>query len=67
MPCLVNSCRISHFGINPVRGGSPPRDSIVIMTRVVRIGAFVQLVASVLIFVEEVIFNAIKAVLVMTI
>ena len=32
--CLVISCKISHLGMNPVRGGSPPRESrvnIVIM------------------------------------
>lgn len=25
--CLINSSRISHFGIKPDRGGSPPSDS----------------------------------------
>lgn len=24
---LISSCKISHLGINPVRGGSPPSDS----------------------------------------
>lgn len=26
MLLATSSCRISHFGIKPVRGGSPPRD-----------------------------------------
>lgn len=24
--CLVSSCKISHFGIKPDRGGRPPRE-----------------------------------------
>lgn len=24
---MISSCRISHFGMNPVSGGSPPSDS----------------------------------------
>ena len=37
--CLVSSCKISHFGINPVKGGSPPRDRRTSGVAVVRIGA----------------------------
>lgn len=39
-PCLVNSCRMSHFGMKPVKGGSPPRDSSSRGTRAVRTGTF---------------------------
>ena len=49
--CLVNSWRISHFGINPVRGGRPPNDRRIRGTRDVRAGAFAQEVASMLMFV----------------
>ena len=59
--CLVNSCKIIHFGMNPVSGGSPPRDSIVTIVSAVSTGAFVQLVASVLSFVAVTIFRAMKA------
>lgn len=61
-PCFVSSCKIIHFGINPVIGGRPPRDNIVIIVTVVRIGALVQLVPSILIFVEDMVFSARKAV-----
>lgn len=47
--------------MKPVSGGKPPNDSMVAMVSVVRIGAFVHPVASVLIFVAVVIFSAMKA------
>lgn len=50
--CLVSSWRISHFGINPVRGGSPPSERRIRGVRAVRAGAFVQEVASMLILVD---------------
>lgn len=42
---------MSHFGIKPVSGGSPPRERRMRGVREVNIGAFVQEVASVLILV----------------
>lgn len=48
---MASSCKISHFGINPVRGGRPPRDSRARAAVVVMIGALGQVIASVLIFV----------------
>lgn len=50
--CLVNSWRISHFGIKPVRGGSPPNERRTKGVRAVRTGVFAQEVARVLMFVE---------------
>lgn len=55
--CFANSCRIIHFGINPVRGGRPPSES---RTRAVvdaSTGLFDQVVASVLILVASDIFR----------
>lgn len=66
-PCLVSSCRINHFGINPVSGGSPASDSIVAMLIAVRMGAFVQLIARVFIFVVDIVFSVMKAVYVIII
>lgn len=50
--CLVSSCRISHFGAKPVRGGRPPSESRARGTMAVRAGAFAHEVARELIFVE---------------
>ena len=50
--CLANSWRISHFGINPVRGGSPPKDSSTRGVKAVRAGVFVQEMARALMVVE---------------
>lgn len=36
--CLVSSCRISHFGRKPVRGGRPPRDRRIRGRSIVRAG-----------------------------
>ena len=49
--CLVSSCKISHFGINPVRGGRPPKDRRIKGVKEVIMGAFAQEVASVLMLV----------------
>lgn len=46
--CLLSSCRIIHFGINPVSGGRPPSDSIIRAAPDARIGFLDQAVASVL-------------------
>lgn len=43
---------MSHFGINPVSGGSPPRERRIRGVRAVRAGAFAQEVASVLMLVD---------------
>lgn len=48
-PCLVNSCKISHLGMKPVRGGRPARDRRTMGAKAVRRGAFVQEIESVLI------------------
>ncbi len=60
-PCLVNSCKINHFGINPVRGGSPPRESKIRGKRAVKAGALAQAVARELMFFESVFFRVRKA------
>lgn len=51
-PWLTSSCRISHLGINPVRGGSPPRERSVRQANVLRAGALLQARARVAILVE---------------
>lgn len=51
--CFANSCRISHFGIKPVSGGSPPSDSNTRAVVVVKIGLFDQTTARVLTFVVD--------------
>lgn len=52
-PCFAISCKISHFGINPVSGGSPPNDSSTRAVVAVRVGLFGQIIARVLIFVAD--------------
>ena len=49
--CLVSSWRISHFGMKPVSGGSPPSDRRMRGVRDVSAGAFAQEVASILMLV----------------
>lgn len=60
--CFVSSCRISHFGIKPVSGGRPPRDSRVSIVVTVITGVFDQVRANVLIFVVIRYLNVMKAV-----
>lgn len=55
--CLPSSCKIIHFGINPVRGGRPPRESITRAAADVNTGLFDQVVASVLTLVDRSIFR----------
>lgn len=50
--CLVNSWRMSHFGMKPVNGGRPPRDNKIRGVRVVSAGVFAQEVASILMLVD---------------
>jgi len=59
--CLDSSWRISHLGINPVRGGSPPRENKSRGDRAVRAGALVQEVASILMLVVLFNWNVMKA------
>lgn len=49
--CLVSSCRISHFGMNPERGGRPPKESRRRGVRAVSMGVLVQEVARALMLV----------------
>lgn len=50
--CLVISCRISHLGINPERGGRPPSESRVTKDMIESSGALVVDTEIELIFVE---------------
>lgn len=56
----MRSCRINHFGKNPVSGGSPPSESSVREARAAMEGALVQAIASVLIFVVDINLNTKK-------
>lgn len=49
--CLVSSWRISHFGMKPVKGGSPPSDKRTRGVRAVMVGALAHDVARELIVV----------------
>ena len=49
--CLVSSWRISHFGMKPVSGGRPPRESRTRGVREVSAGALAHEIARVLILV----------------
>lgn len=55
--CFASSCKISHLGINPVSGGSPPNDNSTRAVVVVKIGLFDHTTARVLIFVADEIFR----------
>lgn len=54
---MVNSCKINHFGMKPVRGGRPPSDRRVRVVMVMMAGVLVQFMVSVLIFVECISLN----------
>lgn len=43
---------MSHFGKNPVRGGSPPNDRRIRQVNAVRVGALAQAEANVMVFVQ---------------
>lgn len=64
--CLVSSCRISHFGMKPVRGGRPPNDRRMRGMRAVRVGVLAQDVARELIVVVLLSMNTRKEEEVMT-
>ena len=49
--CFVSSCRISHFGANPVSGGRPPNERRIKGVSAVMAGIFDQEVAKALIVV----------------
>lgn len=55
--CFASSCRINHFGINPVSGGRPPSDNNTKAVVVVRTGLFDQTIERVLIFVADDVFR----------
>lgn len=46
--CFVSSCRMSHLGKKPVRGGRPPRERSMRGARAMIMGVFVQEVERVL-------------------
>lgn len=52
--CEVSSCKISHFGINPVSGGSPPNDISRISVREAVVGEVVHVVVISLMVFDEV-------------
>lgn len=58
--CLVSSCRISHFGPKPAKGGSPARESMTKGARAVRAGNLDDAVASMLIEVVLLRLNKLK-------
>lgn len=53
----MSSCKISHLGINPERGGRPPRDSNTRVVNVARVGDLVHEVARVLMVRELLVFS----------
>lgn len=59
--CFVNSSRISHFGMKPVRGGSPAKDRRINGAVAVKLGFLVQEMAKELIVVDLIIFSVRKA------
>lgn len=59
---MVSSCKIIHFGINPVRGGNPPSDNMVSIAMVVMVGALVQATERVLMLVVDRVFKVMNAV-----
>ncbi|MGL5345203.1 MAG: hypothetical protein ACRC9O_11550 [Plesiomonas sp.] len=63
--CFAISCKINHLAINPVRGGSPPRERRARAVVDTKIGVFDHMVVTVLILVADVIFRDRKAVDVM--
>lgn len=66
-PWLESSCRISHLGMNPVRGGRPPRESKVKQASALRAGALVQAEARVMVLVEFTLLRVRKVAVVMMI
>jgi len=65
-PWLEISCRISHFGINPVKGGRPPNESKIRQASAVKAGALVQAEAKVMVLVEFTFSRVRKAAAVIT-
>jgi len=55
--CLASSCRMSHFGAKPVRGGRPPSERRIRGARPARAGALAHAVARVLMLVEFELLN----------
>lgn len=65
--CLASSCRMSHFGAKPMRGGKPARDSMTRGARAVAVGDFDHVEASMLIEVALLRANKLKTANVITI
>lgn len=61
---FVISWMIAHFGRNPVRGGSPPRDSMVVRISVVINGSLFHMWDSEVVVVAEFSISNIKVVVV---
>lgn len=53
----MSSCKISHLGIKPERGGRPPRDSSTRAVNAARVGDLVHEVARVLMVRELLVFS----------
>lgn len=53
----MSSCKISHLGIKPERGGRPPRDSNTRVVNAARVGDLVHEVARVLMVRELLVFS----------
>jgi len=64
---LVSSCKISHLGMNPDRGGRPPKDSTIKGKKAVSAGALDHEVANEFIVVELLLLRVMKAEVVMII
>lgn len=60
--CFVNSCKISHLGIKPERGGNPPKERRVIRAITDSSGDLVDDEEMELIFIELKILNKRKVV-----
>lgn len=65
--CFASSCKINHLGINPVSGGSPPRERRAKAVVAIRVGVFAHAKESVLILVADDILNERNAVVVIKI
>lgn len=61
--CFVKPSKISHLGVNPVRGGSPARENKAKIMAIINIGFFDQSKVRALIFIDGDSFRAKKAVM----
>lgn len=56
-PCFASSCKMSHFGIKPERGGRPPSDNSTRAVSAARVGDLVHEIARVLMVMELLVFS----------